>query len=816
MEPRLQRNNFIKIRSSNLIAEKENIFPSKYIREKYPHLNEVVPKNSILFKVKYKPDIIINQYNQTSNNINTNIKIKPNPSLRNSRNIHNQIPTYIPHKYYNEFTNNTLLNYLDENDFNNQFYNISDSSDNNFFDKKNDVLSPIRNIKSIQKKSDSSRKINSQNINNNNIKHFSLNSNKNSSISQNSEENNLKNKKNGNNNNNLYFNFIENTTDKSSKFDYDNGFIFNPSKNVIIQDLHGINNSINNTDLFSKKMINKIVKNEITKKIKDYNSDNNVNNILNEKLEIYRTKLFNEFFKHFKSFYNIRLRKYFFDFLERIKKMRNTYNIIFRNNNPKKAYNIKINDKIDNSKEIFNSNLSLKNNKPIYKKINKRTINNTRNDNNNQNNNISYAPKNIGPSILSKNKSIVKSAPKIKVNKNNNTVNYTNLSIKRRENKDNAQTNSLSPSFKFGNEKIIIRDINFKTEGNANENELYRDTKELDKKYKQIQSRRVWSKLKKKDKNKNLSIKLKSEKNITKSDIDSEFEKIRNYMKLIKRKENNSRESSNTNTFNSMTTKNINNKNIIRIKKVDYENNSNTFNEYKNKNLYNYIMQKHNNRVLKMDDKNSYNFNQSENNSNNNNNSLINNYTNKYNSINYLKKKEIKLLQLNNTNKENNNTDANKNNNKNNPINIFSPPKNNIYFSYNSNNTKKNISKYKIFSARIKNISTKDKRINICINYYFLIRKNKPKYERYNLLFPSNNFSLNYIKNNLKSKLSSIKEEDFQQTPNFYDKNEFINKNITEKIRQYYKIDKIDKMANTNEEIGIGKKNRKKEVKFIK
>ena len=90
MEPRLQRNNFIKIRSSNLIAEKENIFPSKYIREKYPHLNEVVPKNSILFKVKYKPDIIINQYNQTSNNINTNIKIKPNPSLRNSRNIRKQ------------------------------------------------------------------------------------------------------------------------------------------------------------------------------------------------------------------------------------------------------------------------------------------------------------------------------------------------------------------------------------------------------------------------------------------------------------------------------------------------------------------------------------------------------------------------------------------------------------------------------------------------------------------------------------------------------------------------------------------------------
>ena len=122
-----------------------------------------------------------------------------------------------------------------------------------------------------------------------------------------------------------------------------------------------------------------------------------------------------------------------------------------------------------------------------------------------------------------------------------------------------------------------------------------------------------------------------------------------------------------------------------------------------------------------------------------------------------------------------------------------------------------NKNKYKVLSARIKNISTKDKRINICIKYYFLIRKNKPKYGRYNFLFPSNNFSLNYIKNNLKSKLSSIKEEDFQQNPNPYDKKEFFTKNITEKIRQYYKIDKIE-----NKSEKIGKKSRKKEAKFIK
>ena len=65
----------------------------------------------------------------------------------------------------NEFTNNTLLNYLDENDFNNKFYNISDSSDNNFYDKRNEIESPIRNNKSFQRKSDSTNKINSQNNN---------------------------------------------------------------------------------------------------------------------------------------------------------------------------------------------------------------------------------------------------------------------------------------------------------------------------------------------------------------------------------------------------------------------------------------------------------------------------------------------------------------------------------------------------------------------------------------------------------------------------------------------------------------------------
>ena len=812
----MQRSYFLKIKNSNLLAEKENIFPSNYIKEKYPLLNEVVPKNSILFKVKYKPDIIINQYNQTSNNINSNINIKPNPSLRNSRNIKNQ-PTYISqNKYYNEFTNNTLLNYLDENDFNNPFYNnISDCSDNNIFGKITDDESPIRNMKFIQWKNDNSQKIKENNFdintnkNNNSserelinkIKNISINSKNYSPVSQNSEHN-LKNYKIGNNNN-LYINIKDNNPENFSKFDYDNDYNkINPSKKEIIEDLRAKNNYIKNKDFFPRKRINKTVKNEINKKIKDYNnSDNNnininTNNILNEKLEIYRTKLFNEFFKHFKLFYNIRLKKYYFDFIKRIKKLINTYKIIFKNNNDRhgnnhyklnKDFYIKYIDKSHDLEYIPNNN-----NKPIYKKINKIIINNKRNDNITKIKNEQNA--------LPKNKNNVKSAEKIKINRKNNTYNYNYLSIKRNDKKDLLHTNSLSPSFKFGNEKIIIRDMNFKTEGNVNENELYRDTNELNKKYKQIQSRRVWSKLKNRNRNKNkkLSININSEKNNNKSNIDSEFEKIRNYMKLIKKKEKSSQGSSKTNTFNSLTTKNINNKKPVGIKKLEYEN-KNNFNEFKNKSLYTNIMQRHNNKVLKINNQNSYTYNQAEIISNSN--SFKNNNTNQNKSFNNIKKKDIELLQLNNKNKQNNNNDISNNNS----LNIFKPPKNNIYFSF--NNTKKNKKKHKVFSARIKNISTKDKRINICINYYFLIRKNKSKYERYNFLFPSNNFSLNYIKNNLKSKLSSIKEEDCQIS-NFNDKNENSNANINEKIRQYYKI------VNTREE--ISRKSQKKDTKYIK
>ena len=66
-----------------------------------------------------------------------------------------------------------------------------------------------------------------------------------------------------------------------------------------------------------------------------------------------------------------------------------------------------------------------------------------------------------------------------RINKNMNNLSSIKKRIK--ENK--------SPSFQIGNRKIINRDISFGKE-NKEENELYRDSKELNKKYEQIQRRR--------------------------------------------------------------------------------------------------------------------------------------------------------------------------------------------------------------------------------------------------------------------------------------------------------------------------------------
>lgn len=89
-----QNNEKLKIKVNRVSSDKGNSYPyTKYLKSNYPQISKISQKNPILYKVKYKPEIIINEYHQTSNNINTNINIKTNkpkkPNLNNSRNITN-------------------------------------------------------------------------------------------------------------------------------------------------------------------------------------------------------------------------------------------------------------------------------------------------------------------------------------------------------------------------------------------------------------------------------------------------------------------------------------------------------------------------------------------------------------------------------------------------------------------------------------------------------------------------------------------------------------------------------------------------------
>ena len=92
------------IKVNRLPLDKEKYIPySKYIKNDYPQLSKVVPKYSILYKVKYKPEIKINEINeffQKSHGLKSNINIKDNTvNNTNDSYSHNT-------KLYNELKNN--------------------------------------------------------------------------------------------------------------------------------------------------------------------------------------------------------------------------------------------------------------------------------------------------------------------------------------------------------------------------------------------------------------------------------------------------------------------------------------------------------------------------------------------------------------------------------------------------------------------------------------------------------------------------------------------------------------------------------------
>ena len=125
---------------------------SKYIKNNYPQLNRFVPKNSILYKVKYRPELANNTYNQQSLNnidISNNIKINfddiNNTNIKTlSREINETYQNIDNINYYNNcFSEKSLTNNNSVNKLNNNGVSVPHSNINNHIDleiKENKII----------------------------------------------------------------------------------------------------------------------------------------------------------------------------------------------------------------------------------------------------------------------------------------------------------------------------------------------------------------------------------------------------------------------------------------------------------------------------------------------------------------------------------------------------------------------------------------------------------------------------------------------------------------------------------------------------
>lgn len=939
----------------NRVSAENNLLPySKYLKKDYKKITKISPKNQILYKVKYKPEIIINEYHQTSNNINTNINIKTNKSQNsNSNNSRNNISFngQLDNFSFNKCSNDEFVyeNSVKEEN-NDKSYNqekvkknidyISsklNGSDNNESNNNSLLFSPFSNGYSIHsRESDTKRNMKFNNLNKYNKKSPNYNyifqspleTKENKSIQVNTDRIIFNHNKNNStkhfidieNSNNYFYGTKLKRTSSQNKKNYNQNINisnalnyrkYNKRKNPSMN----FNNFYNKTNpdgsessfesfrakkgnkmnniIFSKASnINNIYKssknrkNIILNSTINYNTNNidNSKDSLNLKLDNYRTKLFKEFLKHFRKFYKNYVKKnfvYFMKNLKHYKKNTNYNNSFIYSKKNYLRYSLTIENNATIKKHQFpgmsnsssygndlfgafksstmkdyyklynqlrkNRNLSQSMNK-INKIFNSYSFNQDANSSNNNNSN--YYNSNVNRSIIlpSKSKNILNSAPRI-------IKNSSSLSFKRNQEKRNRlnQQISKSPSFHIGNRIIINNEISFGAEGAKKGNELFRDSKELNKKYEQIQRR------KKKSKNKINEIPINKTLSMNKSvdiykikntDEYNQFKELRKYIKSMKK--DNSKKS-----FNGDRNKKNRSKNnhLIRISSLDdnsnsekendndneNDNNNDDYNMVFNKTYYNYhfnmdkfkrinnenefnnlksveregrtgMLRKKGGFSLKNKLTNNSIINKRNNLINNKINAIINNSENKsykkanFNSYKIIDAKNYKKVKVNINKKfltegQEKNANKQRKNNKSNTI-IYNDKikySNNIPFLKPNNTksrinnspvnetnifyTKKNNIKYsnKMVSTLIKDISTRDKRIHININYYDLIRKNKPARPRYNFLHKSEKISITLLGNmtnkiySSKSKfiLSAIQEEENSiQNSKYYEENE--------------------------------------------
>ena len=156
-----------KIKVNRISTESEKVYPyNKYPKTNSLNLRKIPGKNSILYKLKFNPEIIINEYHQTSNNINTNINIKTNPTENsnilytsvNNNKYSDRPKNFSTKRFYAEYPiesslksedneSNNNYSYTDKSfnkEKNNRFY---DNVSNRFYNNENNsrIFSPLSN-----------------------------------------------------------------------------------------------------------------------------------------------------------------------------------------------------------------------------------------------------------------------------------------------------------------------------------------------------------------------------------------------------------------------------------------------------------------------------------------------------------------------------------------------------------------------------------------------------------------------------------------------------------------------------------------------
>ena len=726
------------IKVNKLPLDKEKYIPySKYIKNDYPQLIKVVPKHSILYKVKYKPEIKIheiNEYFQKSHDIKANNIIKDNTVIDiNDSCNHNM-------KLYNELKSN--YNSADYINYYKRENNLTEGSENKVAYIKIDDEDKYDNGKRLTNYIPSTKKILTQNNNENvNIIYNSIYKNNNLDASHSylynkfNKNNTIDINKYDNNNKDIKDRKTFNTT-KYDKYRHKNlslGFfdLYNKmngeASETSVESLSnkGNQNKINKIILFSGKKIKNYI-DKVNIENKSYNA-NNINNNFNKddstilKMKIYRVKLFNEFFKHFQKFYKIFIKKYIKYFFKELinfesQKYINNANII-NNYYAKKNKSSSVLLKENN---LFNSDINLidtlkssekKDYYQEYKDLKKfhRNSNLKNFFNNNDiidNNNIF---KNNDSISSFKNINYKNTTPRI--NKN------INLSAVRKPKKEYK-----SPSFYLG---TLIRDKSVENKNRIDQNKLFIDSKELNKKFEEIQKRRKI--LNKFDKNKNISgNKNANDITINHSNISNEFKEIKKFIEEVKKENENLKTKSNNNTISIEKKK----KSLIQI-----NTNRDKLKGIKNKDLKN---------------KNTKSV-------------ILNQKKEKIVSIRNINGKKYKIMKVNKS-KNLKNNDGKKNlyeikDNNNRTEALSKNKKNNIYYSNKPENEK-------LFYVMIKNIVSRDGLIHLNINYYFLNQFNKSLKKRYNFLQKSKTSSISILSNKKDGKksvnfrLSSIKEEE--------------------------------------------------------